>query len=270
MTEFKQKVVLVTGASSGIGAEIARAFAKHQTRLSITGRNEENLKKVAEECRKLGAEEVLEIIAELSEENEADKVVKETIEKFKNLDILVNNAGTAVRSTLATATRKEFDNIFDVNVKAVVFLTQQAIPYLEKTKGNIVNISSVSSCLYNQHMLLYSMSKAALDQFTKTVALEMAEKGIRVNSVNPGYVPTNILRFISATSEKKKESDAAKSKVYPLGKQNLTVEDIADAVLYLASERAKMITGLLPTRSLQTATQSEHSQLQGTCGVAVF
>ncbi|XP_076799841.1 uncharacterized protein LOC143444933 [Clavelina lepadiformis] len=244
MTEFKGKVVLVTGASSGIGAEIARAFAKHQARLSITGRNEENLRKVAEECRKLGAEEVLEIIAELSEENEADKVVKETIEKFKNLDILVNNAGTAVRSTLATATRKEFDDIFDVNVKAVVFLTQQAIPYLEKTKGNIVNISSVSSCLYNQHILLYSMSKAALDQFTKTVALEMAEKGIRVNSVNPGYVPTNILRFISATSEKKKESDATKSKVYPLGKQNLTVEDIADAVLYLASERAKMITGV--------------------------
>ncbi|CAK8677937.1 unnamed protein product [Clavelina lepadiformis] len=244
MNEFKGKVVLVTGASSGIGAEIAIVFAKHQVRLSITGRNEENLKKVAEECRKLGAKEVLEIIADLSKDNEAEKIVEETIKMFQNMDILINNAGTVSLSLLSKATREEFDETFDVNVKAVVFLTQQAIPYLEKTKGNIVNISSIASHFYDPKVLLYSMSKAALDQFTRTVALEVAEKGIRVNSVNPGYVPTNILRLICDTSEEKEDFQKLSSTLHPLGKQNLTVEEIADSVLYLASERAKMVTGV--------------------------
>ncbi|CAK8677939.1 unnamed protein product [Clavelina lepadiformis] len=245
MSDFKGKVVLVTGASSGIGAEIARAFAKHQARVSISGRNKEKLSEVAEECRKLGAAEVLEVVADLSKENDVDKLVKETMERFENLDILINNAATAPLASLETATRELFDEIFDVNIKATVFLTQKAIPYLEKTKGNIVNISGlITKLLHLRFWLLYSMSKAALDQFTKTVALEVAEKGIRVNSVSPGYCPTNLIKSVITTSQEQEVFNTNQAACHPLGKQNLSVEEIADSVLYLASERAKMITGI--------------------------
>ncbi|CAK8677941.1 unnamed protein product [Clavelina lepadiformis] len=188
MSDFKGKVVLVTGASSGIGAEVARLFAQQQARLSIVARNAERLNKVAEECRKLGAEGVLVVIADLSKENEAEKIVKETIERFEKLDILINNAGVGISASVENVTGNDFDKAFDVNVKAVVLVTKHVIPYLEKTKDG---------------------AKA--------------------------YFPS---------PEIKAQYDAFSSSRHPLGGQNLTVQEIGDAVLYLASERAKMITGI--------------------------
>ncbi|XP_076799761.1 3-oxoacyl-[acyl-carrier-protein] reductase FabG-like [Clavelina lepadiformis] len=244
MGEFQGKVVLITGASSGLGAETARLFAKEKASLSLTGRNEENLAKVAEECKALGAEEVLQIIAHFDSREGIEKTINETMKKYNKLNVLVNNAGIVYSTTINTATPEIFDDTFNINVKAPLFLTQLAMPFLEKTKGNVVNISSCSSQMCTEpELMVYCMSKAAVDQFTKTLAIEMAKKEVRVNAVNPADVPTKIFRKVLKTEDDYEKFYDTTGPMHLLHERNVTAREVADAVLFLASDRATMITG---------------------------
>ncbi|KAL4219020.1 hypothetical protein ACF0H5_021604 [Mactra antiquata] len=167
------KVVLITGASSGIGEGIAIHLARLGCRLSLTGRNEENLRRVSEECVKAGlsSEQILTIPADINNGENRRGIIESTVSKFGELHVLVNNAGFANYYTVSTITEDNYDELFSTNVRSHVFLTQLAIPYLKKVKGSIVNNSSIAGQLSFPRVGAYCMTKASLDMFTQCLAL---------------------------------------------------------------------------------------------------
>ncbi|XP_028178857.1 uncharacterized protein LOC114365728 [Ostrinia furnacalis] len=231
---FSGKVVIVTGASSGIGAATAVAFGREGASVVLVGRNDTKLKKVAESVKKH-----LIVRADVSKGDDAKLIISKTLETFGKIDVLVNNAGIArVGGLLAGDLMNSYDEVMNTNLRAVFHLTCLATPHLVKTKGNVVNISSVAGCSTPPPMFVtYAASKAALDQFTRGAALELAPSGVRVNGVSPGPVVTDIIE----NSGMPTSYDEWATKT-ALGRSSDSVE-IADLVLYLASDKAKCITG---------------------------
>lgn len=171
---FEGKVILVSGAASGIGATTAKHFAQLGGHLIIVDCNGERLNGVAEEIISAGCHDPLVICADITKNPE--HIITNTIKKFGKLDILINNAGIIAKNGLVDLDIDEFDRIMNVNVRSAVVLTQLAIPYLEATKGNVVNVSSITGLRACSQLLAYSMSKAALNQFTKCAAVELGPK----------------------------------------------------------------------------------------------
>jgi len=240
---FSGKVALVTGSSSGIGAAIAIQFAQYGAQVTITGRDAANLDKVAQKIQQVsGGVAPLQIVGDLTDDTFPAKLINETVAKFNRIDFLVNNAGAATpKGSLASPNLlEEFDFVIKLNVRSIVELTQRALPYLEKTKGNIVNISSIAGLRPN--ILNYSVSKAALDMVTKTSALELGPKGIRVNSVNPGPVETAFPRGLGFNQDKTSKFWSVLADQSPIGRIGQP-EDIANLVSFLASDDARNITG---------------------------
>ncbi|KAI6179427.1 Short-chain dehydrogenase reductase SDR domain containing protein [Aphelenchoides besseyi] len=169
-------VVVVTGSSSGIGKATAIKFAQHHYRISLSGRNEDALAEVVKECEVAGAQAVTTTIGDLRDSSVARDLVEHTIKEFGQLDVLVNSAGILVTGS----------------VEDVIQLTKFAIPHIIKQQGAIVNVSSVAGPRPFADVAFYCMSKAALDQFTKCLSLELAPHNVRVNSVNPGVIVSNI------------------------------------------------------------------------------
>ncbi|CAH2051667.1 unnamed protein product, partial [Iphiclides podalirius] len=237
---FKDKVVVVTGSSSGIGASAAIEFAKEGAHVVIVGRNETKLDYVRKKCEKYGKKPLV-IKADVSKDADGKKIVDETIEKFGGIDVLVNNAGTCARADITSENFMEsYDHIINVNLRGVVYITHLAIPHLIKSKGNIINISSVAGTitLGSPDGIPYSVSKAGLNHFTRCAALKLASYGVRVNTISPGPVRTDIFNnptMESITWEKIGEITALKRVSEP--------EEIADLILFLASDKARGITG---------------------------
>ncbi|XP_076816495.1 putative oxidoreductase TM_0325 [Clavelina lepadiformis] len=245
MSEFASKVILITGAASGFGQATANAFAKKGASLSLVDKDEENLNKVTEQCKKAGASQVLAVVADLRVEDNIVRAMNETIETFDRLDVLVNNAGVCKLGSVENTPMESFDFTFHVNVKAHFHFTQLAVPHLEKTKGIVINVTSVGGEMPTPAAIFYGMSKAALTYFTKSAALGLAEKGIRVNAVAPTSCKTNIQYGPGAIPpdvdvEQVMEFQA---KQQPLGGVNIETQDVADAILFLASNSARTITG---------------------------
>ncbi|CAH2051689.1 unnamed protein product, partial [Iphiclides podalirius] len=235
---FKDKVVLVTGASSGIGAAAAIEFSKEGAYVVIVARNEAKMAKVAAECEAHGKRPLV-IKADVSKDEEAKAAVEKTIERFGRLDVLVNNAGILRYGCLLDERILEaFDQLVATNLRAAVHLTSLAVPHLIKTKGSVVNISSVDgSSMVPPLLVPYSVTKAALDHFTRGAALELAPHGVRVNAISPGPVYTDI--YENAGPVHPMDNSNIKT---PLGTISQPVE-IADLILFLSSEKAKAITG---------------------------
>lgn len=181
---FQGKVILITGAGSGIGADAARHLAKLGANVAIVDKNAKRLNEVAEEIKNSGSPAPLPIVADVVKDTE--RIVSETIKHFGQLDVLINNAGIPMSDTVADVNLSEFDRVFDVNVRAAISLTKSCVPHLEKTKGNIVNVASICGLRPVPSLMTYCMSKAALIQLTKCSALDLAPKKIRVNGINPG------------------------------------------------------------------------------------
>lgn len=182
---FEGKVVLITGGNGGIGGACAEHFAKEGALLALVGRNAEKFDLVVEKIRKSGVEaEPLCIVADIT--IDAQRVIEETIRKYGSLDILINNAGITANDSIDTFNMDKFDRIMSINFRAAVELTHLAVPHLIKTKGSIVNVSSICGIVTKEGLISYSCSKAALDHFTKIIALELAPKGVTCNSMNPG------------------------------------------------------------------------------------
>ncbi|XP_026753448.2 3-oxoacyl-[acyl-carrier-protein] reductase FabG-like [Galleria mellonella] len=239
---FNNKVVIVTGASSGIGAATAVLFAKEGARVVMVGRNESKLSKVVEQCAR-GGHAPLVIRADVANDDDVKRIVDETINKFGKIDVLVNNAGMGVYSGIMKKggnILKAYDETMAVNMRAVVHLTTLVAPHLVKTKGNIVNISSIVGKMTpkTKNNISYSVSKAALDHFTRGAALELAASGVRVNAVSPGPVRTDFLENAGLSGV---SWDNVGTYV-PL-KRCSEPEEIAEIILYLASDKAKGITG---------------------------
>lgn len=234
---FNDKVVIITGAASGIGAATALRFAQLSAQLALVDKDEQGLKKSQALCEESGGRKHLAIVADLSSTEQLLTIVPKTIERYGKIDVLANVAGIYIGINIASDDLAEvYDKVMAVNLKAPVILTNKVAPYLVKSKGNIVNISSIAStrCGYNRS--IYCVSKAALEMFTKCTAVELAGQGVRANSVHPGLVRTNILRGSVENVEEMYES-------YSKHRRVIEPEEVAKLITFLASDDAKSING---------------------------
>ncbi len=235
------KVIVITGASSGIGRATALLFAEKGAKVIAIGRNTRELDVLSNEAQTAGGTLKIQI-ADILEKTQAENTISETIERFGQIDVLVNAAGIILNGTIENTTLDAWDATMNINLRAVFYMSQKCVPHLEKTKGNIVNVSSVAGLRAFPNVLAYCVSKAAIDQLTRCSALELAPKGIRVNAVNPGVVVTDLHKR-GGMAEKDYEKFLENSKkTHPIGRVGKP-EEIADLIYYLASEKASWITG---------------------------
>lgn len=237
---FADKVVLVTGATSGIGRACALRFAAGGARIAAVGRNEDELSKLEKEVG--AANNTLLLRADLSRTGEAERVVEQTVKAAGGIDVLVNAAGHIATGSIEDTTLEAWDTMLNINLRAVFYLMQKAVPSLIQRRGNIVNVSSVTGTRAFPGVLAYCVSKAGVDQLTRCAALELASKGVRVNAVNPGVVVTEIHKRGGMSEEQYKAFLERSKQTHPLGRVGQTNE-IAELVFFLASDRASWITG---------------------------
>ncbi len=236
-----QAVVMITGATSGIGRAVAKRFAASSAQTIIVGRNQSVLEEVAQEINQ-GGGNALSLAVDVTIESEVRAAFEKAISETGRLDVLVNAAGHISSGSIENTTLSAWDAMMNVNLRSVFHLMNLATPHLIKTGGNIVNISSVTGLRSFPGVLAYCVSKAAVDQLTRCSALELAAKGVRVNAVNPGVVVTEIHKR-GGMSESDYEKFLEHSKTtHPLGRVGDPGE-IAELVFYLASEKAAWITG---------------------------
>lgn len=238
---FAGKVVLVTGATSGIGRAVARRFAESSAYVVAVGRNQAALREVEGELKSEGGE-TLAIAADVTNDAHAQRAIDESIRRFSRLDVLVNAAGHISSGSIEDTSLEAWDAMMNVNLRAMFHLMQLAVPHLIQTKGNIVNISSVTGLRSFPGVLAYCVSKAGVDQLTRCAALELAPKGVRVNAVNPGVVVTEIHKRGGMSMEDYEGFLEHSRTTHPLGRVGEAGE-IAELVFYLASEKASWITG---------------------------
>lgn len=242
---FDGKVVLITGASSGIGEGTAKYLAKLGASLALTGRNVDNLNKVGAACEAAdpNGKKPLLLVADVTKVEDNKRVIEDVIAKYGRLDVLVNNAGIIGNGSIEDTSLEQYDEIMNTNVRAVYHLTMLAVPHLVQSKGNIVNLSSVAGSRSFPGILAYGMSKAAIDQFTRCTALELAPKQVRVNAVNPGVIVTDIHKR-GGMSEEAYAAFLEKCKqTHALGRPG-TPEEVAATIAFLASDAASFITGV--------------------------
>jgi NAD(P)-dependent dehydrogenase (short-subunit alcohol dehydrogenase family) len=239
--ELKDKTALVTGASSGIGRATALRFVAAGARVALVGRDEGALAAVAGEAARQGGE-AFAVVADVTNERDAERALQECVGRFGGLDVLVNAAGGLSSGTVETTALAAWDAMLNVNLRAVFHLMQLAIPHLATRRGNIVNVSSVTGLRAFPGVLAYCVSKAGVDQLTRCAALELAGKGIRVNAVNPGVVRTQVHRRSGMGEEAYAAFLEHSRTTHPLGRVG-EPEEVADLILFLASERAAWITG---------------------------
>uniref|UniRef100_A0AC35TL83 Oxidoreductase n=1 Tax=Rhabditophanes sp. KR3021 TaxID=114890 RepID=A0AC35TL83_9BILA len=236
---------------SGIGLGAALKFADENAKVVITGRSENKLKDAIEEMKKTGAKDqnLFYIVSDVSTEEDAKRVVNETIKKFGKIDVLLNNAGVVSNPDCNNLQHiQTYDYVFSINVRGVILLSSEAIPHLIKTKGNIVNVSSIAPFYATANATYYAMSKAALNSYTVSLAGKLAKDGVRANLINPGLVRTPIFMQVKSedgskmTDESLSEVDEFCKKSVPMGRFG-TPAEIANHILFLASDQASFVTG---------------------------
>lgn len=239
--EFANKILLITGATSGIGKATAIRFAEAGASIAAVGRNEAALIELTGQIESMGAPSVA-IRADLSHEAGAASAVSKALEHFGGVDILVNAAGHISSGTIENTSLEAWDAMLNINLRAVFILMQQALPTIIQRRGNIVNVSSVTGLRAFPGVLAYCVSKSGLDQLTRCAALELAAKGVRVNAVNPGVVVTEIHKRGGMTEEQYNAFLEHSRSTHPLGRVG-EAREIAELIFFLASERASWITG---------------------------
>ena len=239
--EFDGKVVVVTGGGRGIGYSIARAFGREGALVAIAGRTKETLTQSAETIEEEWGRPVLPIPADVANADDCERLIATTVDRFGAVDILVNDAALFAFQALIDVDAGEAARFFAVNaigpLTAGRAFARWAIDH--KRGGAIVNVSSIAAGKPAQGLALYSASKAALESLTRSMAVEWAGQGLRVNAVAPGHVATEGVREDLKTGRLDEKTLLAH---IPLGRI-ADGDDIADAVLFLASDRARHILG---------------------------
>lgn len=237
MQTLNNQTALVTGAGSGIGQDIAVKLAQMGANVVITGCKEAPLKETAALHGNISY-----IVADVGKTEDVSRVLVEIKQKFNRLDIMVNNAGMAPVTPIAKQTLAEFDTVFNINVRAVVDLTTQALPLLKESKGSIVNIGSAVANQPLPNMSVYSASKAALKTLTFVWAKELAKDGIRVNNIAIGPIETPIYEKTELSAEEAQAHKDRVTSLVPLGRFGQP-KDISAIVALLVSDEGSFITG---------------------------
>jgi NAD(P)-dependent dehydrogenase (short-subunit alcohol dehydrogenase family) len=221
------KVVLITGASQGLGRALAVAFAREEARIAINSRSEESIRPVAEEMESLGAD-VLALAADVSRSADVERLVGAATERFGHIDVLINNAGVlGPRVPIEEYPEDEWRRVIDANLTGLFLVTKAAIPHVPEG-GSIVNVVSGVSVEGRAGWGAYSVSKFGVEGLTQILAAELEERGIRANAVDPGGMRTEMRA-------------AAYPEEDPMTR--ITPEENTDVFLYLASDESKGVTG---------------------------
>jgi NAD(P)-dependent dehydrogenase (short-subunit alcohol dehydrogenase family) len=235
---MKGKVAVITGATSGIGRATARVFAKNGSNVMAVGRKEDELDSLKGEL----ADMVTIFAADVTDTLAVDRLVSNALDAFGRVDVLVNAAGTIQNGTIENTKLSDWDRMMDINLRSVFYLMQKFSPHLQETRGNIVNVSSVTGSRAFPNVLAYCVSKAGVDQLTRCAALELAAKGVRVNAVNPGVVVSNLHKRGGMNDADYERFLENARNTHPLGRAGQP-EEIAELIFFLASEKAGWITG---------------------------
>jgi NAD(P)-dependent dehydrogenase (short-subunit alcohol dehydrogenase family) len=235
------QIVVVTGATSGIGRAAAARFGRDGAAVLAVGRKATALAAVAQEVHQAGGR-CLPFEADVTASGAPDAIVAKTLETFGGLTTLVNAAGIIATGTVENTIDDRWDEMLDINLRAPFRLMRAATPHLVAARGSVVNVSSVTGLRAFPGVLAYCVSKAGVDQLTRCAALELAAKGVRVNAVNPGVVVTNLHRRSGVNEENYAAFLERSKETHPLGRPG-DPEEIADLIAFLASDRAGWITG---------------------------
>jgi 3-oxoacyl-[acyl-carrier protein] reductase len=230
------KVVLVTGSGRGIGRSIALTLARHGADLAISDIDGASANATAEEIRQLGRRSIA-IVCNVADSNACKDMVDRVVAELSRLDILVNNAGIRRDKLIVGMSDQDWDMVLDVNLKGAFFCTRAALRPMSKQRfGRIINIASIVGIMGNKGQANYAASKAGLIALTKTVAKEMASRGITANAIAPGFIQTEM------TDTLPDEHKEVLLKQIPLGRMG-TADEVAACVLFLASDLSAYVTG---------------------------
>ena len=233
---LKDRVALVTGGGRGIGRSIALKLAAAGASVVVNDISQQTAQAVADEVKAMGRPS-LAIAADVSSGEEVTHLIDTAIEKFGQLDILVNNAGIARDQLLLRMSEEDWDRVLNIDLKSVFLCTKAALRHMLKARrGRIISMASIVGLVGNPGQANYASAKAGVIGFTRTIAKEVASRGITVNAIAPGFIDTDMTRGLA----EKQRQQLMES--IPLGRLG-TPEDVADAVAFLASEDASYITG---------------------------
>lgn len=242
--KLKDKVALITGGGTGVGKATAMLFAKERAKVIITGRREQILQEAAREA-KLQKLNIEFLISDISKEEDCKAAVDFAINKFGRIDILFNNAGVLYKEITHETTTEQWMNTFNINVRGMYLMCKYAIPHmLEQSYGVVVNNSSILGLKASPGFAAYNSSKGAVNQLTRTMALEYADKGIRVNALCLGTVYTPMA---DEMFEKWGDKELARERyisVHPIGRL-AQPEEAAHAVLFLCDDNVSFMTGTM-------------------------
>ena len=239
--KLKDKVAIVTGSSKGIGEGIARVFSKEGAKVVVTCRTEEMGRKMAKELGAAKGNAVF-IKADVTKSEDIQNMINKTIDTFGKLDILVNNAGYHLSKNVEETSEEEWTFIQNTNLRSTFLCSKYAIPNLKKTKGSIINISSMVGQVGQPNAAAYSATKGGQIAMTQNMAIDFAPDGIRVNVICPGWIQTPL---VEDWFSQQKDSEAARKYIYgqhPLGRIG-TIEECGYLAAFLASDEALFITG---------------------------
>lgn len=239
MFESKGKMVLITGATKGIGAGIAEAFAQNGADVVIVSRNQAECEAVSEDLSQRFGVRAYAHSCDVTKLSSIETLVSDTVKKFGRIDVLVNNAGVAVTKPAVDLTEEDWDKVLNTNLKGVFFLSQAVgKAMIERKAGKVINVASMFGLVGDKGILPYLASKGGVLQMTKGLALEWAKYNIQVNAVAPGYV-------ITALNGKMLNTDAVREKIFAKTPMRRYAEskEVASTVLYLASDEASYVTG---------------------------
>jgi len=236
---LENKVSIITGAASGIGEASAILFAREGAKVVLADVNEEKGNGVANRIQNNG-NEALFIKADVSKQDDTNKMVEKTIEKFDVIDVLFNNAGIARLKSLHELDEEEWNQVMDINLKGVYLCSKGVLPYMQRQrKGSIINNSSIAGVVGFPGAAAYCASKGGLGLLTRNMALDYAIDGIRVNDICPGVIKTPMTLDEETMGRKQIEE---MEKVHPLGRAGKP-EEVAYTALFLASDESSFITG---------------------------